>query len=58
MAILATLFLLLGFVFFGLGSGSGSVSDQPLQKSSGHHPVAKCSKRMGAGSNGCKPANP
>jgi hypothetical protein len=58
MALLAILFALLGFAFFGFGSGSGGVSDQPFRESSGHHAVAKCSKRMGADSKGCKPANP
>jgi hypothetical protein len=58
MAFLTILLALLGFAFFGFGAGSGGVSDQPIPKSSGHHAVSKCSKRMGADSKGCKPANP
>jgi len=59
MALLAILLALFGFVLLGFGSGSGGVSDQPIPHGSGsHHPVAKCSKRMGADSKGCKPANP
>jgi hypothetical protein len=56
MALLTILFLLFGFVFLGVGTGSGGVSD--YSKSSIHQVHAKCSKRMGADSKGCKPANP
>jgi hypothetical protein len=56
MALLTILFLLFGFAFLGLGSGSGGVSD--YSKNSIHQAQGKCSKRMGADSKGCKPANP
>jgi hypothetical protein len=58
MALLTVVFALIGFAFLGFGAGSGGVSDQPLPKSSIHHVQGKCSKRMGADSKNCKPANP
>jgi hypothetical protein len=58
MPLLAIVLALFGFAFLSFGSGSGGVSDQPLGKSPIHHAQGKCSKRMGADSQGCKPANP
>jgi hypothetical protein len=56
--LLAIVLALLGFAFFSFGSGSVGVSDQQLGKSPIHQVQGKCSKRMGADSKGCKPANP